>query len=46
MSVGIVGAQTTDVAGPGFEILDLMGDLRRPAAWPAHALTLGLLIRG
>ncbi|ADL45991.1 non-ribosomal peptide synthetase [Micromonospora aurantiaca (nom. illeg.)] len=37
MSVGIVGAQATDVAGPGFEILDLMGDLRRPAAWPARA---------
>ncbi|MFG1780777.1 non-ribosomal peptide synthetase, partial [Micromonospora sp. NPDC049051] len=39
MSVGFVGAQapTTGVAGPDFEALDLMGDLRRPLAWPARA---------
>ncbi|MEH0975302.1 non-ribosomal peptide synthetase, partial [Micromonospora sp. CPCC 205546] len=41
MSVGFVGApaQATDVAGPGsdLEVLDLMGDLRRPTAWPARA---------
>ncbi|WP_327028030.1 amino acid adenylation domain-containing protein [Micromonospora sp. NBC_01740] len=39
MSVGFVGgrAQATDVVGPDFEVLDLMGDLRRPTAWPARA---------
>ncbi|MDT0532195.1 amino acid adenylation domain-containing protein [Micromonospora sp. DSM 115977] len=39
MSVGLVGAQapTAGVAGPDFEALDLMGDLRRPLAWPARA---------
>ncbi|MGN9767368.1 non-ribosomal peptide synthetase [Micromonospora sp. SD12] len=41
MSVGFVGgqAQATGLAGLGtdFEALDLMGDLRRPLAWPARA---------
>ncbi|MFG1780698.1 AMP-binding protein, partial [Micromonospora sp. NPDC049051] len=39
MSVGFVGgrAPATDVSGPDVEMLDLMGDLRRPTVWPARA---------
>ncbi|MBQ1076527.1 amino acid adenylation domain-containing protein [Micromonospora sp. C31] len=41
MSVGFVGGHvpTTGVAGTGtgFEVLDLVGDLRRPLGWPARA---------
>ncbi|WP_405095195.1 non-ribosomal peptide synthetase [Micromonospora sp. NBC_01412] len=44
MSVGFVGgqAQAAGVAGPGadFEVLDLMGDLRRPLVWPARAASV------
>ncbi|MEU4775674.1 amino acid adenylation domain-containing protein [Micromonospora sp. NPDC023644] len=38
MSVGFVGGRA-GVAGPGtgYEVLDLMGDLRRPLTWPARA---------
>jgi amino acid adenylation domain-containing protein len=45
MSVGFAGAQAGDDAaggGPGIdpEGLDLVGDLRRPASWPARAASV------
>ncbi|MFG3423843.1 hypothetical protein, partial [Micromonospora sp. NPDC048063] len=41
MSVGFVGGQAQAAGGAGtgtdFEVLDLVGDLRRPTTWPAPA---------
>ncbi|MEU4383617.1 hypothetical protein, partial [Micromonospora echinofusca] len=36
MSVGFVGGGVA-ASGTDFEVLDLVGDLRRPTVWPARA---------